>query len=287
MGILGAGRNTIVSEPEIFLTTTPEATETHYPIPHGTLVETVRDVVVGAQWNITDTDYALFHENNEMFAVWRIQNGESHPDYDLTIGLRNSHNKMFAAGMAVGSYVMVCSNLDFSGEVVIGRKHTRHILRDLRGLVEKAFSKVQSMRILQDRRIEVYKEYTPSDTEVHDFLIRSVDQKVMANSYIPKVLKEYRTPQHEEFLSDRYVADLNTNRPVRTGWTLLNAYTEAFKRATPLTLSNRTIKLHRMLDVLCDGAELTLESVTEPEPETEAEDYTFTSNLRRWTTLHI
>ena len=277
MGILGAGRNTIVSEPEIFLTTTPEATETHYPIPHGTLVETVRDVVVGAQWNITDTDYALFHEDNEMFAVWRIQNGESHPDYDLTIGLRNSHNKMFAAGMAVGSYVMVCSNLDFSGEVVIGRKHTRHILRDLRGLVERAFSKVQSMRILQDRRIEVYKEYTPSDTEVHDFLIRSVDQKVMANSYIPKILKEYRTPSHEEFFNDGRV---------RTGWTLLNAYTEAFKRATPLTLSNRTIKLHRMLDVLCDGAELTLESVTEPEPETEAEDYTFTERLRSWTNLN-
>jgi len=184
---------------------------------------------------------------------------------------------MFAAGMAVGSYVMVCSNLDFSGEVVIGRKHTRHILRDLRGLVERAFSKVQSMRILQDRRIEVYKEYTPSDTEVHDFLIRSVDQKVMANSYIPKILKEYRTPSHEEFFNDGRV---------RTGWTLLNAYTEAFKRATPLTLSNRTIKLHRMLDVLCDGAELTLESVTEPEPETEAEDYTFTERLRSWTNLN-
>ena len=278
MGILGVGvKDNRTSEPQVFQTTTPQPTETHYPIPHGTLVETVRDVVVGAQWNITDTDYALFHEDNEMFAVWRIQNGESHPDYDLTIGLRNSHNKMFAAGMAVGSYVMVCSNLDFSGEVVIGRKHTRHILRDLRGLVEKAFSKVQSMRILQDRRIEVYKEYTPSDTEVHDFLIRSVDQKVMANSYIPKILKEYRTLSHEEFFNDGRV---------RTGWTLLNAYTEVFKGVTPLTLSNRTINLHRMLDVLCDGAELTLESVTEPEPETEAEDYTFTANLRRWTTLH-
>ena len=274
MGILGAGRSDIVSEPEVFLTTTPEATETHYPIPHGTLVETVRDVVRGARWNITDTDYALFHDNNEMFAVWRIQNGQSHPDYDLTIGLRNSHNKLFAASMAVGSYVMVCSNLDFSGEVTFGRKHTRYIMRDLRGLVERAFSKVQSMRVLQDRRIDVYKEYTPSDTEVHDFLIRSMDQKVIANSYIPKVLKEYRTPQHEEFFSDEHV---------RTGWTLLNAYTEVFKGVTPLTLSNRTIKLHRMLDVLCDGAELTLESVSQPEPEIEPEDYTFTENLRDWT----
>ena len=269
MGILGAGRSTI-SEPEVFLTTTPEATETHYPIPHGTLVETVQDVVRGAQWNITDTDYALFHEDNEMFAVWRIQNGESHPDYDLTIGLRNSHNKMFAAGMAVGSYVLVCSNLDFSGEVVIGRKHTRHILRDLRGLVETAFSKVQAMRILQDRRIEVYKERTPSDTEVHDFLVRSVDQNVMANSYIPKVLKEYRTPSHEEFFNEGRV---------RTGWTLLNAYTEVFKGVNALTLPNRTIKLHRMLDVLCAGTELTLESVSQPEPEVEPEDYTFTQHF--------
>ena len=277
MGILGAGRSDIVSEPEVFLTTTPEATETHYPIPHGTLVETVRDVVKGARWNITDTDYALFHDNNEMFAVWRIQNGQSHPDYDLTIGLRNSHNKLFAASMAIGTYVMVCSNLDFSGEVTFGRKHTRYIMRDLRGLVEKAFSKVQAMRILQDRRIEVYKERTPSDTEVHDFLIRSVDQKIMPNSYIPRVLKEYRTPQHEEFFNDGHV---------RTGWTLLNAYTEVFKRVHALTLPNRTIKLHRMLDVLCDGAELTLESVSQPEPETEPEDYTFTERLRNWTDLN-
>jgi len=265
MGILGAGRSTI-SEPEVFLTTTPEATETHYPIPHGTLVETVQDVVRGAQWNITDTDYALFHEDNEMFAVWRIQNGESHPDYDLTIGLRNSHNKMFAAGMAVGSYVLVCSNLDFSGEVVIGRKHTRYILRDLRGLVETAFSKVQAMRILQDRRIDTYKDRTLSNTEVHDFLVRSVDQKVMANSYIPKVLKEYRTPQHEEFFRDGRV---------RTGWTLLNAYTEVFKGVHALTLSNRTIKLHRMLDVLCHGSEMSLEDVSTLEPDAQAEDYTF------------
>ena len=276
MGILGAGRST-VEESEVFLTTTPEPTETHYPIPHGTLIETVKDVVRGAEWNITDTDYALFHEDNEMFAVWRIQNGESHPDYDLTIGLRNSHNKLFSAGMAVGSYVMVCSNLDFSGDVVIGRKHTRYILRDLRGLVETAFSKVQAMRILQDRRIEVYKESTPSDTEVHDFLVRSVDQRVMANSYIPKVLKEYRTPSHEEFLNEGRV---------RTGWTLLNAYTEAFKKVTPLTLSNRTIKLHRMLDVLCNGSEMSLEDVSTPEPDVVAEDYTITERLRNWRSIN-
>jgi hypothetical protein len=247
-----------VSEPEVFLTTTPEATETHYPIPHGTLIETVRDVVRGAQWIITDTDYALFHENNEMFAVWRIQNGQSHPDYDLTIGLRNSHNKMFAAGMAVGSYVMVCSNLDFSGEVAIGRKHTRYILRDLRGLVETAFSKVQAMRILQDRRIEVYKENAPSDTEVHDFLIRS-------------------TPSHEEFFRDGRV---------RTGWTLLNAYTEVFKKVNALTLPDRTIKLHRMLDILCNGSEMSLEDVSTPEPDAVAEDYTITERFRNWRGLN-
>jgi hypothetical protein len=184
---------------------------------------------------------------------------------------------MFAAGMAVGTYVMVCSNLDFSGEVMIGRKHTRYILRDLRGLVETAFSKVQAMRILQDQRIEVYKEHTPSDTEVHDFLVRSVDQHVMANSYIPKVLKEYRTPSHEEFFNEGRV---------RTGWTLLNAYTEVFKGVNALTLPNRTIKLHRMLDVLCHGSEMSLEDVSTLEPDAIAEDYTLTERLRDWTSLN-
>jgi hypothetical protein len=99
----------------------------------------------------------------------------------------------------------------------------------------------------------------------------------MANSYIPKVLKEYRTPSHEEFLNEGRV---------RTGWTLLNAYTEAFKKVTPLTLSNRTIKLHRMLDVLCNGSEMSLEDVSTPEPDVVAEDYTITERLRNWRSIN-
>ena len=82
---------------------------------------------------------------------------------------------------------------------------------------------------------------------------------------------------NEEFFNDGRV---------RTGWTLLNAYTEVFKGVNALTLPNRTIKLHRMLDVLCNGSEMSLEDVSTPEPDAVAEDYTITERLRNWRGLN-
>ena len=64
-------------------------------------------------------------------------------------------------------------------------------------------------------------------------------------------------------------------------------YTEVFKGVNALTLPNRTIKLHRMLDVLCNGSEMSLEDVSTPEPDVVAEDYTITDErFRNWVNLN-
>jgi hypothetical protein len=49
--------------------------------------------------------------------------------------LRNSHDKMFPAGVVAGASVFVRVNLSFSGEAKLAGKHTRFIVRDLPGLV--------------------------------------------------------------------------------------------------------------------------------------------------------
>jgi hypothetical protein len=71
--------------------------------------------------------------------------------------------------------VFVCDNLAFSAEIIIARKHTVFIERDLPQLVSAAMGRLGEVRQHQDERIALYKETTLSDTLAHDLMIRAVD----------------------------------------------------------------------------------------------------------------
>lgn len=240
--LLHCGANR-VTEAEIRAVETPEPTETWHPIPHDFLIDTVQEHLWAGGLEVQDAEYGLFHNSksgafgDRMFAVMTLVGANAvMADWQLTVGLRNSHDKSFSAGFAVGSRVFVCDNLAFSGEVSIARKHTRYIMDDLDRLVAEAMGRMGDMRVHQQQRIGAYRESRLSDMQVHDLLIRSVDAGVMANSYIAKVLEEWREPRHEEF-------------EPRTAWSLFNCYTEVFKATNPLDLSARTTRLHGLLDV--------------------------------------
>jgi len=58
------------------------------------------------------------------------------------VGLRNSHDKTFPAGLVAGTRVFVCDILAFSGLIQIRRKHTRFAARDLRQLTARAVGQI-------------------------------------------------------------------------------------------------------------------------------------------------
>lgn len=243
--MLHAGAQT-ASREQVFDAPTPDATDTHFPIPHATLVETIERHVVASGYEIQTEEYGLWGEVGErMFGVWTLKNGVAHTDYEMALGIRNAHDKSVSAGMAIGSHVFVCDNLALSAEIVVMRKHTRFILRDLDRLVLEATGRLTDARETQDRRIGSYKSTGLIDAEVHDILVRAVDGKVMANSYIPKVLNEWRNPRHPEFED-------------RNAWSLFNGFTEVFKSTNPLDLTQRTMRLHGLFDevAVAGGADL-------------------------------
>lgn len=233
--MLHCGANAATRE-QVEQSPTPASTLTHFPIPHAKLLETVGDHITKAGYVIEREEYGLFGEQSErMFGVWALRNGTAHDDYQMTLGLRNAHDKRFSAGMAVGSRVFVCDNLAFSAEIVIARKHTRWILRDLDRLVLDGIGRIADARRAQESRIESYKSTELGNAEVHDLLVRSVDAKIMANSYIPRVLNEWRNPRHPEFED-------------RNAWSLFNGFTEVFKNTNALDLTDRTTRLHALMD---------------------------------------
>ena len=256
--MLHCGANT-VDEVAVREAVTPVATASHVPVPHGMVLDLVAKMLENAGWAITQREYGLFKDGQQMFGVWGIQNGTfGHEDYQLTLGIRNAHDKRFPISVAVGFSVFVCDNLCFSGLISLAAKHTKNVIRDLPQKTFDLFGRLEAANLLQVKRISAYKERAVSTTEVHDFLVRSVDEKVIPNSYLPQILKEFRTPTHEEFL----MPAVNGNER-RSAWTLMNAYTERFKRTNALDLPGRTVRLHGMLDHLTFGEEQGLDAIEE------------------------
>ncbi len=213
---------------------TPQATDTWRPVNHSLVLATVGNQLKRNGYTVDTERYELDADGARMFAVWTILNGVQHDDHKLMIGIRNAHDKAFALGMAFGTWMLVCANLEFGADYVIGRKHTSRLLIDLPDLVSSLMGNLDAFKTSHEQRLEAYRRTPLGDVEVHDILIRSVDEKVISNAHIAKVLGEWRTPQHEEF-------------EPRNVFSLMNAYTEIFKSTNTFDLSGRSRRLHGLL----------------------------------------
>jgi hypothetical protein len=87
----------------------------------------------------------------------------------------------------------------------------------------------------QDKRIEAYKNSELTDVAAHDLIVRSIDARALTATQVPKLLQEWRHPQHPEFAP-------------RTAWSLFNGYTEVLKPLSLNELSARTQRLHGLFD---------------------------------------
>jgi Domain of unknown function (DUF932) len=215
-------------------TPTPEPTVTWTPLPHMALIEEVEQVLDSNGLSIVNPAHSLTHDGARYFGLMEIQNSVIHQDYAWVLGLRNSHDKSFPAGIVAGANVFVCDNLSFSGEIKIARKHTRFILRDLPFLTERAIGRLMERWHHQDQRISAYKGKNLLDASAHDLIIRSTDVRACTPRQIPSILREWRNPRHEEF-------------EARTLWTLFNSFTEVLK-GNLNELPKRTEALHGLLD---------------------------------------
>ncbi len=140
---------TAVSRDRITTVATPPRTTTWVPIPHDRLLTGVQTCLERAGLSVVTEAHGLTRDGNRYFGLLQVANGENAEDFGLVVGLRNSHDKSFPAGLAVGASVFVCDNLSFSGEVKLARKHTAHVERDLPQLIESAVGRLERPTPLQ------------------------------------------------------------------------------------------------------------------------------------------
>lgn len=223
-----------VARHEVTEVLTPRPTRTWMPIAHTELINQVERTLRSNGLVIGTQAHSLSHDQARYFGLMEIQRTEAAEDYCWVLGLRNSHDKKFPAGIVVGSQVFCCDNLAFSGEIKLARKHTRFIMRDLPQLVQGAIGKLTNRWHHQDARFASYKRADLDDRTAHDLVIRALDVGVCPNRKIPEILKHWREPIYPEF-------------EPRTVWSLFNGFTDALK-GNLNELPRRTEALHGLLD---------------------------------------
>jgi hypothetical protein len=197
-------------------------------------MDSVEDQLRKRGYRVHNSTCLLSHGGARFFGTVSISNREN-LGYRRMVGLKNSHDKSLAAGLVAGAKVVVCSNGSFFGdEIALSRKHTSRLFEDLDERIEAGFSRIFEEWERNDLRVMSYREHELDDKEAHDLVIRSVDAEAIPPSAIPRVLQEYRTPWHEEFVP-------------RTAWSLFNGFTEILK-SKPHLLADRTRTLHGVFD---------------------------------------
>jgi hypothetical protein len=240
-GVYVGGKGTTVDRNQLATVPTPDPIGRWMPIPHVRLLTELETALKPYNMSVVNETFKLDKKGQRMFGMLQVANCKEDGDYSFVVGLRNAHDKAIRAGLAVGLGVHICSNLQFRGEITIGRKHTLEILNDLPGLMSGAIAKLSAKWDTQGKNVLAYKNTDVSIRQGHELLIDCAKAEVFPRTQLMDVINEWETPSHPEF-NDRNL------------WSLFNSVTESLKPresssgSTLWLLPERTETLHSILD---------------------------------------
>lgn len=275
-----------VSRADVRKVVTPEQTGSHFPIPHSVervnndgmveapegLLEMVEQGLLDAGFSIEDESHVLARDGQRYFGGLRITREDlASKERQMVCGIRNSHDKAFASAICIGSQMMVCSNLCFSSEQVLARKHTKFILRDLPDVINKVIASLLTEWHSMADRIDAYKRVYLTSEEASLLFNRLAEKKALPESKTYKAFKVWLDPSiaakgmvelidytddFDNFDQEAYDnAILEKGSDLRTAfgcgnslWGVYNAVTEILKGSNAQELPNRTMKMQVILD---------------------------------------
>jgi hypothetical protein len=219
----------------------PEATETHQPLPHYELIETLIETLSYRYLKVRRDEYAVSSDGMKLFGVMDLEYGFTGCNY--SIGLRNSNDKSMRLALTAGYRVFVCDNMMFSGDFQpLLHKHTKNLnlLDALSIAVDRIHRNFEPMK----EKVILWQETELSD-EIAKLVIYEafLDKKLkVPRSLLPLVHDYYFKPDHEAFRA-------------RNLWSLSNAFTSAFKRLKPIQQFSATAKLGSYLEPVAQKME--------------------------------
>ncbi len=211
----------------------------YQPVSHHSLVDQTKNRLAENGFTIQDEVHSLARSDQHYFGLFAVDHpNRVNTDRGCVIGIRNSHDKTFPAGLCAGDAPFVCDNLIFTNTIKLARRHTRNILNDLDFTINRALGKLFGFWNSQDARIEAYKDMSIGNVLANDLIVKAVQAKALPKTKILDVVNQWQSSDHVEF------KDRNVN-------SLYNAFTEVYK-GNLIALPNRSEALHSLLDSYVD-----------------------------------
>jgi hypothetical protein len=220
-----------VLESELLAVPLPEETKTYKPVPHGRLLDIVREKSYEYYGEKPKSQsFEISKGGNQLFGkmAFNIDGGE-----DLCLGFRNSYDKSLAVGVVSGASIIVCSNLMFVGELKVIRKHTVNVYEDLDFMIEDIlYSSISNYTRAMDDKITMINEEISNVDAAHILGELYVTEEVLTPTLLSVAKREWESSE---------------NFKERNIWSLYNACTEALKKAHPSEIMDRHVDLHKFM----------------------------------------
>jgi hypothetical protein len=207
----------------------PEPTETHRPIAHSHLVDSLVETLSFRHINIVKDEYAVSEDGMKFFGIMELETvGDG---FRFTLGIRNSNDKSMRLGMVVGIRVFVCENLAFHGDFQpVSAKHSKH------------FNLQDALAVGVD---QMQRNFKPMSDQIERWRATQIpDECARLTIYKAFIEDELDAPKHlAKLVHKNYFEPEIPDFQPRTKWSLQNAFTSSFKALEPIPLYKATASL--------------------------------------------
>jgi hypothetical protein len=195
----------------------------HRTTPFVDFATLVEDRVSRSGFEIASSEYAVSKDGDKMFGIIELAPLEGElitaAEWRMQIGVRGSHDQSLPMGLTMGSRVMVCSNLAFSG--ALGNWHTKNtteIQQRLPVIVADAVSRLPAMIQQEGARRDAYhlRELKPRHGDAA--LVEVYRRGGFTSAQLTTAIDQWHEPAHDDHAQDGF-----------TVWRAFNAATQALK----------------------------------------------------------
>jgi len=212
----------------------PETTDTFFPTPHAeviTMVESFAKGLLDDSFTFKKNVYGLARKGQRLFGMLTFANSDD--EQELAIAYRQGYDKTLPYGVALGTSVMICANLDLSGDIVMAKKHTRNGWDAIKSTTELALKNAPTIyhKHIQDaddmKQVKITQE---RGWQLLGFLRGS---NILKPVQLSKAFEQWAKSDYDH--------------PTDNLWGLFNSCTEALKlESDPTSAMSRRLALHNV-----------------------------------------
>lgn len=238
---------------QLALVQCPDPTETWFPVSHLEVANTVVSKLRSSGYHIANESWALSGgDHAKMFGVLDLMYNVYGDDVTMAVGVRNSLDKSCAMGFCAGSRVRVCTNLSFSSEIMVRRKHTLNGARDYHDQISGAIGNIKAFAVNEHQRYNRWLDTAISKQDRDEIILESLVSGVFPKTMLPDIFREQVRPTYSEFNDG-------------TVWGMFNNFTTVMQERgirRPDVLSESTQKLVRLIESQVFSLDSTIIDIT-------------------------